>query len=161
MIVIVMGISGAGKTTVGRALAARLGCEFLDGDDWHPPENVAKMVAGTSLGDADRAPWLARLNAELRRRESEGKSVVLACSALKQAYRDRLAHGLQRCEFVFLHGSMELIRARMKTRRHPYMPESLLESQCAALEPPQRAIAVDVSADIAACVEAIERALRA
>ena len=161
MIVVVMGVSGAGKTTIGSALAERLGCEFLDGDDWHPPENVARMAAGTPLSDENRWSWLERLNALLRDREARGDSVVLACSALKEAYRAKLADGLRRCEFVFLHGSLDLIRARMKTRCHRYMPDSLLESQFVALEPPPRAIAIDVSADAAACVEAIGRALRA
>jgi len=159
MIVVVMGVSGAGKTTIGSALAARLGCEFLDGDDWHPRENVAKMAAGTSLTDADRRPWLDRLNAMLREREARGKHAVLACSALKQVYRDRLGTGLERCEFVFLHGSYDLIRERIAARRHRYMPASLLESQFAALEPPAQAIAVDVAQPPERCVHEISAAL--
>ena len=159
MIVVVMGVSGVGKTTIGSALAARIGCDFLDGDDWHPPQNVARMAAGTSLTDADRWPWLDRLNALLRERVAGGKHAVLACSALKQAYRDRLAAGLERCEFVFLHGSYDLIRDRMESRRHRYMPASLLQSQFAALELPERAIAVDVAQSPERCVEEISAAL--
>jgi gluconokinase len=155
MIVVVMGVAGSGKTTIGKLLAARLGCEFLDGDDFHPPENVAKMAAGTPLADEDRWPWLEQLNALLRER----RSAVLACSALKQAYRDRLAQGLERCEFVFLHGSFDLIRSRLEERRHRYMPASLLKSQFAALEPPARAIAVDVAQAPERCAEVILAAL--
>jgi gluconokinase len=157
MIVVVMGVAGCGKTTIGKLLAARLGCEFLDGDDYHPPANVAKMAAGTPLADEDRWPWLERLNALLRARPS----AVLACSALKQAYRDRLMQGLERCEIVFLHGSFDLIRARLEQRRHRYMPASLLESQFAALEPPARAIAVDVAQAPEHCVNLIAQRLAA
>jgi len=159
MIVVVMGVSGSGKTTVGSALAARLGCEFLDGDDWHPPENVARMAAGVALTDEDRRPWLDRLNAMLRQRAARGEGAVLACSALKQSYRDRLAAGLDRCEFVFLHGAYDLIRERLAARKHRYMPASLLESQFATLEPPVQAIAVDVAQSPESCVEGIEALL--
>ena len=160
MIVLVMGVSGVGKTTIGAALAARLNCEFLDGDDWHPAENVAKMAAGTPLADEDRWPWLDRLNAEVRAREALGKSVILACSALKQAYRDRLTRGLAHWELVFLHGSFELILDRIESRHHRYMPASLLQSQFATLEPPAKAIAVDVAESPERCVERIRAALR-
>ena len=151
MKVLVMGVSGAGKTTIGQRLAERLSCRFLDADDFHPPENVAKMAAGTPLADEDRWPWLERLNAELRSHDS----VVLACSALKQPYRDRLTGGLANCRIVHLHGSLELIRARLDSRRHRYMPASLLESQFAALEAPTNAITVDVAAPVDRCVGTI------
>ena len=95
MIVLIMGVSGAGKTTVGAALARSQGWDFLDADDFHPPQNVAKMAAGTPLNDADRQPWLQRLNAELLARESAGTDAVLACSALKEAYRVQLTHALR------------------------------------------------------------------
>lgn len=145
-----MGVAGAGKSTVGALLAQALGAEFLDADDFHPPENVAKMAAGTPLADADRAPWLARLNAELRRR----RHAVLACSALKEAYRRALCEGVE-CRLVHLRGDPALLRARLAARRHRYMPASLLESQFAALEPPARAIEIDVRAPAAECVAAI------
>jgi gluconokinase len=157
MIVVVMGVSGSGKTTLGKLLAARLGCEFIEGDDFHPPANVAKMAAGTPLGDADRMPWLQVLNRELKQR----KSAVLACSALKETYRDALSSGVEDLRFVFLSGSFDLIGARLKARQHRYMPASLLESQFATLEPPTDAIAVDVDASVEACLEEIEARLPA
>jgi len=159
MIVVVMGVSGAGKTTLRAALAARLGCEFLDGDDWHPPANVAKMVAGTPLADEDRWPWLERLNAELRALEARGADAVLACSALKEAYRQVLVRGLADWRIVFLDGGYDLIRARLEGRRHRYMPASLLASQFAVLEPPASAVRVDVAQAPERCVEAALRGL--
>ena len=156
MIVVVMGVSGSGKTTIGQLLAERLGCEFLDGDDFHPPQNVAKMAAGTPLDDADRRPWLESLNAKLKARES----AVLACSALKQSYRDILARDVPSCRFVFLNGSIELIGARLRERQHRYMPASLLESQFATLEPPRDAIEVDIGASVENCVGLIAATLK-
>ena len=161
MIAVVMGVSGSGKTTIGSAVAEKLGWTFLDGDDFHPPENVAKMSAGTPLTDADRWPWLDRLNKELREREERGKSAVLACSALKQAYRDRLARGLADWRLVFLHGSFDLLQRRIKQRKHRYMPASLLQSQFATLEPPARAISVDVAQPLELSVTQIRAALNA
>ena len=145
-----MGVSGCGKSTIGALLAERMDAEFLDADDFHPPENVTKMAAGAPLSDADRTPWLSRLNAELRGR----RRAVLACSALKEAYREALRRGVD-CRFVHLRGSIELIRARLAVRRHRYMPASLLESQFAVLEPPTDAIEIDVAAPPAECVAAI------
>ena len=146
-----MGVSGCGKSTVGQLLAARLGCPFLDADEFHPPQNVAKMAAGTPLTDADRQPWLELLNGKLR---GLGNA-VLACSALKESYRQILSQGLSGCRFVHLCGSIDLIRARLDKRRHRYMPASLLESQFATLEPPRDAIEVNISEDAPQCVEAI------
>ena len=156
MIVVVMGVSGCGKTTIGKLLASRLGCAFLDADEFHPPENVAKMAAGTPLTDDDRKPWLQALNGKLR----EQQNAVLACSALKESYRQLLSQGLAACRFVHLHGEIELIRARLAERRHRYMPASLLESQFATLEPPASALAVDIAQSPARCVEAIVIGLR-
>ena len=157
MIAVVMGVSGAGKTAIGEALATELGWRFMDADDYHPEANVAKMAAGQPLDDADRWPWLDRLNAILRSEEN----AVLACSALKERYRARLAKGVDHVEWIYLKGDFDLIRSRLLQRQHRYMPASLLESQFAALEPPPRAITVDVSADVPTCVAAIAERLRA
>jgi gluconokinase len=157
VIVIVMGVSGAGKTTIGAALARELGWRFIDADDYHPAANVAKMASGVPLTDTDREPWLDALNALLKTSDP----AVLACSALRQSYRDRLTEGLPAFEFVFLKGEFDLVASRLAKRHHRYMPAALLRSQFEALEPPQKAIAVDVSAEADACVAAIVRRLRA
>jgi gluconokinase len=151
MIVLVMGVSGVGKTTIGAALAQALGARFIDADDYHPPENVAKMKAGIPLQDADRMPWLKKLNALLR----EERRAVLACSALKDAYRRQLAGGVENFRVVYLHGTAALIRERMNARQHRYMPPALLDSQLATLEPPADAITVDVAAPLEESVAAI------
>ena len=161
MIAVVMGVSGSGKTTIGRLLAQRLECEFLDADDFHPASNVAKMASGVPLEDTDRWPWLERLNEELRRRETRGRCAVLACSALKQAYRDRLAIGIARFELVYLRANARLLRARVADRTHRYMPASLLESQLETLEPPARAIEIDAAQTPERCVELAAAALSA
>jgi gluconokinase len=155
VVVVVMGVSGAGKTTIGAALAARLGWAFIDADDQHPSHNIAKMAAGQALDDADRRPWLERLNRLLWQYDARDAHVVLACSALKERYRRQLADGVRRVEWVYLQGGFELLQERIASRRHRYMPASLLGSQLEALEPPQRAIVVDVSAAVADCVAAI------
>lgn len=156
MIVLVMGVAGAGKTTIGAALARRLGWRFIDADDYHPPQNVAKMKAGIPLEDTDRWPWLAHLNRVLK----EEENAVLACSALRKSYRERLAQGIAHFIVVHLHGSFALIDARMKSRNHRYMPAALLESQLAALEPPADAISIDVAAEPSSCVDAIMARLK-
>ena len=151
MIVLVMGVAGVGKTTIGEPLARALGWRFLDADDYHPPENVAKMKAGIALQDADRWPWLGRLNRELE----ELENAVLACSALKETYRERLAQGIPDFTVVYLHASPALIRARLESRQHRYMPATLLDSQLATLEPPADAIAIDVAGTPQDCVATI------
>jgi carbohydrate kinase (thermoresistant glucokinase family) len=156
VIVLVMGVAGAGKSTLGADLARRLGWPFIDADDHHPPRNVAKMASGIPLEDEDRWPWLDQLNTML----AGEKNVVLACSALKESYRRRLLAGVGPSRIVYLQGSFELIAARLATRRHRYMPASLLESQFAALEPPAGAIAIDIAAEPGRCVDAIVQALR-
>ena len=156
MIALVMGVAGVGKTTIGEALARALGARFIDADDYHPPENVAKMKAGIPLQDADRWPWLGRLNRELK----DLDNAVLACSALKESYRERLAQGIPDFTVVYLHGSAALIRARLESRQHRYMPAGLLDSQLATLEPPARAIAIDVAAPLEDCLAAILVAVR-
>lgn len=143
---VVMGVSGCGKTTVGQALAARLGCPFYDGDDFHPPENVAKMASGVPLNDGDRAPWLARLAALLKEHEGKGETAVLACSALKQQYRELLRVSPE-VQFVYLVGSFDLIWQRMSQRANHYMKADMLRSQFAALEPPADHEAIHLAID--------------
>jgi len=155
MIIVLMGVSGAGKTTIGELLAVRLGWRFIDADDYHPRENVAKMAAGIALEDADRWPWLDALNRRLR----EEHDAVVACSALKESYRQRLLAGVKDARIVHLHGEKPLIAARLAARKHRYMPASLLDSQYATLEPPAAAITIDVAGDPQGCVEAIVRAI--
>ena len=160
MIVLVMGVAGAGKTTIGLALAASLGWRFLDADDFHPPQNVAKMASGMPLDDEDRRPWLAKINSELLKTQSEGSSAVLACSALKESYREQLAREVRDLEVVYLRGAFELIQERMNGRRHRFMPAALLRSQFDALEPPQQAIEVDVSAPVESSISKIKKQLQ-
>jgi gluconokinase len=155
VIVIVMGVSGSGKTTIGQALAGELGWRYLDADDYHPAANVAKMAAGTPLQDEDRWPWLDKLHSILQRE----KNAVLGCSALKEAYRRRLTAGLKDSRIVYLRGSFELLSARAAERKHRFMPASLLQSQFEALEPPRSAIEIDVAQPVEACVQQILRAL--
>ena len=142
--VVIMGVSGCGKSSVGAGLAARLGLNYRDGDDLHPPENVAKMRAGMPLTDGDRWPWLDRVGQVLLAEAP----VIVGCSALKRAYRDRIrtaAGGPM--TLVHLAGSQEVIAARMALRQGHYMPLSLLDSQFAALEPPAAEEAITVSID--------------
>jgi gluconokinase len=157
--IVVMGVSGSGKTTVGSLLATSLGRTFLDADRFHPPANIAKMAAGEPLTDDDRAPWLDRLNQLLREHAQRGEPAVLACSALKESYRERLARGVGALGFVYLKGDLPMIRARMLSRRDHYMKADLLESQFAALEEPAGAIALDIGAAPEVIVEQIRAAL--
>ncbi|MCB8920408.1 MAG: gluconokinase [Ardenticatenaceae bacterium] len=136
-IFIIMGVSGCGKTTVGSALAARLGVPFYDGDDFHPPQNVAKMAGGIPLTDDDRYPWLARLHELISEHLMRGETAVLACSALKKQYRNQLRQGSDaHIQMVYLQGSPNLIRQRLQTRPAHYMKANMLQSQFAALQPP-------------------------
>ncbi|MEM7746398.1 MAG: gluconokinase [Paracoccaceae bacterium] len=132
---IVMGVTGCGKTTVGALLAGRLGAVFLDGDDYHPADNVAKMSAGTPLSDDDRWPWLDRLGVVIEDAVRQGR-VVLACSALRRVYRDRISAACSEPPlFIHLSGARDLIHGRMAARREHYMPVALLDSQIETLEP--------------------------
>ncbi len=150
--IVMMGVSGCGKSTVGRALAQALGLRFVEGDDLHPPANVARMAAGQPLDDAARAPWLDAVAAEL----AAPGPLVLTCSALRRRYRDRLRAAAPGLRLVFLHGRTELLAQRLQARRHHYMPVSLLQSQLDALEPPdadEAALAVDIGDGAPAIVE--------
>ncbi|WP_293423854.1 gluconokinase [Phreatobacter sp.] len=147
---VVMGVSGSGKSTVGIEIARRLGWDFRDGDAFHPPSNVAKMRSGAPLTDDDRWPWLDAIAAEVAARENRGDHVVIACSALKRAYRDRLRASRAAIRFVHLAGSFELIDGRMQARQDHFMPASLLKSQFATLEPlepDEDSVTVPVNAD--------------
>ena len=135
MIVVVMGVCGCGKSSVGAWLAKRMGGDFIEGDAYHPPASRAKMASGTPLTDEDRWPWLDRLAQEMRTRHDRGRSAVVACSALRVAYRDRLRASGTDPVFVHLHGDPETIRDRMAARAGHFMPADLLESQLATLEP--------------------------
>lgn len=155
---VVMGVSGAGKTTVGQALAAELHAPFVDGDDLHPAANVRRMASGTPLSDADRAPWLARVGAVL----ASGETVVVACSALRRAYRDAIRAAAPDAVFVQLDAGPGELDARMRARLHHYMPASLLPSQLAALEPLQAdeaGVVVDASGTPAEVVVRVREAL--
>ena len=142
--VIVMGVSASGKTSVGKKLAGRLGWDFFDGDDYHSPGNVAKMAAGVPLTDEDRAPWLVRLHDLLAGSLRAGRHPVLACSALKQRYRDVLLAGNPGVRVVYLKGSYELIRSRIQNRADHYMKPEMLRSQFDVLEEPADAWVADV-----------------
>jgi gluconokinase len=163
MILILMGVSGVGKTTIGSLLAQRTGWSFEDADDYHSPENRAKMAAGTPLNDDDRAPWLATLHELLMRHSAEGRGVILACSALKRQYRDQLAEGFaeEALRFVYLHAPVALIRERIERRDHAYMNPLLLDSQMATLEEPAAAWPVSVEGSPAQTADEILARLRA
>ncbi|NKB69318.1 MAG: AAA family ATPase [Candidatus Latescibacteria bacterium] len=159
LVIILMGVTGSGKSTVGEALTQDLGWPFYDGDDFHPPENVAKMKSGVALEDEDRWPWLQRLAGEIGQWLAQGDSAVLACSALKQVYRDVLVGGRPQVRVVHLKGSKELIGERLAQRQHRYMPASLLDSQFATLEQPQVAVEVDIAPEPDAIAGEIRRRL--
>lgn len=156
MIAIVMGVSGSGKTTVGKLLALSLKWDFIDADDFHPLSNIEKMSRGIALDDADRIPWLRQLQAAIDSWLLENKNVVLACSALKSSYRKMLCQDNQQIKIVYLKGSFGLFAARLKNRQNHYMKADLLSSQLATLEEPQNAIVVDASQSPEAIVQQIK-----
>jgi gluconokinase len=158
-IVVIMGVSGVGKTTIGRLLSERLGWTFVEGDDLHPAANVQKMRRGEPLDDADRAPWLRALRRRIDELATTGRSAVVACSALKAAYRDVLARGRPELRFVWLVAPPERIVERLRERRGHFMPAALLASQHATLEPPDDAIRADATRSPEEIVTSICRAL--
>jgi gluconokinase len=163
-VLVVMGVSGVGKSTIARAVAVRLGWAFLEGDDLHPAANVAKMRSGRPLDDADRAPWLAAIAGWIDRQAAAGNAAVIACSALKRRYREVLTEGRPFVRIVYIDGDPDIIRKRIAKRKHAYFPPSLLDSQFAALEPPvpeEHPIVVDAAQPLEAQVDAVIAALGA
>lgn len=153
---VVMGVAGSGKSTIGAAFAQTLGVEFVEGDDFHPPENIALMSRGTPLTDDNRAGWLRALAARLREARDAGTGLVMTCSALKRAYRDVFRAAAPSVRFVFLRGARDVIATRLASRRGHFMPVTLLDSQFAALEEPtpdEDAWTYDASASPASIVE--------
>jgi gluconokinase len=159
---VVMGVSGSGKSTIAEYLATRLGWRYVDGDLFHPPANVAKMSAGHPLTDEDRWPWLRAIAAEIDRLAAAGTRAVVACSALKRAYRNILVHGRDDIRIVFLDGTQDLIAKRLAARKGHFMPPGLLDSQFRTLEPPQpseRPITVSIDASVDGIADDIVRQL--
>lgn len=162
MIVLIMGVSGSGKTTVGEHLAERLRCPFAEGDDFHPPENVAKMQGGTPLNDSDRWPWLIQISDQIDAYIARKQRLVVSCSALKAKYREILIGDRENTHLVYLQGGASLIRDRMEARSH-FMPPALLKSQFATLEEPkdaERPIRVDIRHEPDDCATLIMRELK-
>jgi gluconokinase len=160
---VVMGVSGSGKSTISESLAARLGWRYEDGDSFHPASNVAKMSAGQPLTDDDRRPWLQAIADEIDRLSAAGERAVIACSALKRAYREVLVHGRDDIGIVFLDGSPDLIANRITARKGHFMPPDLLASQFRTLERPEaneRPIIVSIDAPVAEIVDDIVRQLK-
>jgi gluconokinase len=157
MFLVVLGVAGSGKTTLGQALGQRLSWEFRDADGFHPAANIAKMKAGTPLQDEDRWPWLRAIRSHMESEQAAGRSGIIACSALKEIYRDTLGRGEPWIRFVHLNGSRDLIEGRMRAREGHFMPVSLLDSQFATLESPADAITLDISQPPEALVEEVLR----
>jgi gluconokinase len=158
-VVVIMGVSGSGKTTIGKRFAEAAGWAFEEGDRWHPPANVEKMRAGIPLNDDDRWPWLEALAKAIDEWIATDRKTVLACSALKRTYRDRLSAGRLEVAFAYLQGTQETVADRVARRRHEYMPSTLLPSQFAALEEPTDAIPLDIRKPPPRLVEQLRRAL--
>lgn len=159
MVIIIMGVTGAGKTTIGHLLAARLGWPFFDADYFHPKVNIEKMRTGQLLTDADRAPWLAALRVLITDYVQRGRDAVIAGSALKAEYRARLRVNAEQVVFVYLAGDPALVRSRLAARQGHFMPAALLDSQMALLEPPTDGVCVDLALAPATIVENIREAL--
>lgn len=156
-VLVLMGVTGSGKTVIGRMLARDLGWEFLDGDDFHPTANIAKMAAGIPLTDEDRFPWLKMLGDEIFKHIKNGKNTIVACSALRSVYRDVLSGGKSEIRFIYLKGTKKLLLQRLKNRVHSFMPSTLLDSQLEILEEPKNAIIIEISPTPKVIVEEIKR----
>ena len=159
MVVLLMGVAGAGKTAAGREVARRLGWEFIDGDDLHPRANIEKMAAGTPLDDTDREPWLRRIRRSIERCEKSGSSAVIACSALRRRYRRQLLELTTNTRLVYLQGEPALIASRLRSRHGHFFDPALLASQFETLEEPEDALVISVAADLESVVTAVLRGL--
>ena len=159
MIILVMGVSGAGKSTIGNLLAISLGWEFKDADDFHPDDNIEKMSQGIPLSDADRAPWIKKIQTAIDSWLKDEKNVVLACSALKNSYRKLLLRDEEKVKLVYLKGSFELIEKRLQKRQNHYMKSNLLLSQFETLEEPVEAVFVDAGEATEVIINNIKKSL--
>lgn len=159
MIIILMGVSGSGKSTIGQNLATEVDWSFYDGDDFHPAANVKKMANGIALTDADRAGWLAALAQLIRQLDGAGKSGIIACSALKQRYREILQQDISNVQFVYLKGSYDLILQRLQARKSHFMRPELLQSQFDAMEEPGQALIIDIDQSPAIIISQIRQNL--
>lgn len=162
MVIVIMGVTASGKTTVGTRASKRLGWRFYDADEFHPPENIAKMSRGEPLTDADREPWLQALHDKMAEEERAGRSAIFACSALKSRYRDVLREGLSTVRFVFLKGEPDVLQARLEHRKDHFMPRTMLPSQMAALEEPEpgEALVLDAAMPPDELVDQVEALVR-
>lgn len=160
MIIVVMGVSGTGKSTIGRMLASRLNWDFYEGDDFHPQSNIEKMKQGIPLTDDDRAGWLTAIANQISQLELQNRDGVVTCSALKEKYRQKLTDAAPDVQFVFLHGSYELISERLATRKGHFMTSKLLQSQLETLEEPKNALKFDVTESPEKIIERIMAIIR-
>ena len=162
MMVLLMGPAGSGKTTVGKLLAVQLCWEFADGDDFHPPDNIEKMSHGIPLTDEDRLPWLRSIRDVMEQWQAQGKSAVIACSALKRSYRELLGIGrnAKNVQLVYLKGSYDLLLERLHSRQGHYMKEQMLTSQLADLEAPTDALTIDIAESAEQIVSEIRKQLK-
>ncbi len=159
-VIVIMGVAGSGKTTVGQALARALGWSFADADGFHPPANVAKMSAGEPLTDADRAPWLAAIRAHIDAKLARGENAVVACSALKAGYRHGLLAGDTRRHLVYLQGTRDQLWDRISGRQNHFMKPAMLDSQLAALEAPTDALTLNIAPPAAELISRIRTELK-
>jgi gluconokinase len=156
-VIVMVGVMGSGKSTVGKLLARQLGWRFIEGDDFHPPSNIQKIRSGVALTDSDRLPWLQSVKAAIVEALNRGESAVIACSALKKSYRDILRTNGE-VKFVYLKARLSLIKARLRQRRHHFMNPALIRSQFDTLEEPKKALQVDAGLPLTHTVELIRRA---